>query len=325
MKKTLLLILFSVCFGVFSQAQDIVKYNELVAEASRLYDAGDFLHSAQKYADAFVALGNKGTADDRYNAACSWALANEADSAFVQLLKIARDANYTNYDQLNEDPDLKSLYSDPRWEKVKMLVKINKEKTEMHYDKPLVALLDSIFNEDQQYRHQIDEIEQKYGWESEQIKNHLKMMDEKDSLNQIVVQKILDERGWLGPDIIGQTGNTTLFLVIQHADLPVQEKYLPMMREAVKKGNAKAGNLALLEDRVALRQGKKQIYGSQIGVNPVTGENFVSPLEDPDNVDKRRAEVGLEPLQAYIAYWGMTWDVELYKKQLEEMERKLRE
>jgi hypothetical protein len=73
-------------------------------------------------------------------------------------------------------------------------------------------------------------------------------MREKDSLNLIKVKKILNERGWLGEDIIGHYGNLTLFLVIQHSSLETQEKYSVMMKEAVKKGNASPSNFALLED-----------------------------------------------------------------------------
>ncbi len=83
------------------------------------------------------------------------------------------------------------------------------------------------------------------------MKAHWKIINEKDSINLIKIKKILDERGWLGADIIGNQGNSTLFLVIQHSDIETQEKYLPMMREAVKKGNANSSSLALLEDRVA--------------------------------------------------------------------------
>lgn len=154
------------------------------------------------------------------------------------------------------------------------------------------------------------------------MKAHWKIINEKDSINLIKVKKILDERGWLGADIIGNQGNSTLFLVIQHSDIETQEKYLPMMREAVSKGNARASSLALLEDRVALRKGGKQIYGSQVGRDQETGEYYVLPLVDPDNVDKRRAEVGLGTIQDYISNWGMTWDVEEYKKKLPEIEAK---
>jgi hypothetical protein len=113
-----------------------------------------------------------------------------------------------------------------------------------------------------------------------------------------------------------------LFLVIQHADQKTQEKYLPMMRAAVKNGKAQGSSLALLEDRVALGQGKRQIYGSQIGRDPDTQLYYVSPLEDPDNVDKRRAEVGLGTLAEYVNRWQIKWDVEQYKKDLPKLEEK---
>jgi len=37
------------------------------------------------------------------------------------------------------------------------------------------------------------------------------------------------------------------------------------MREAKKNGKAEGRDLALLEDRIAIGQGRRQIYGSQIG------------------------------------------------------------
>ncbi len=95
-----------------------------------------------------------------------------------------------------------------------------------------------------------------------------------------------------------------------------------MMREAVQKGNASPSNFAYLVDRVALRQGKKQSYGSQLARDQFTGEYYILPLLDPDNVDKRRTEVGLEKLQDYVSHMGMTWNVEEYKKKLPEIEAK---
>ena len=182
-------------------------------------------------------------------------------------------------------------------------------------------MLDTIYQNDQQYRKQIEGVEQQYGLESKEMKALWKVISEKDSLNLIKVQQILDEKGWLGPRKIGRQGNGTLFLVIQHSDLQTQEKYLPMMREAVKQGDANARDLALLEDRVALGQGKRQIYGSQIGHDPETGY-YVLPLEDPENVDKRRAKVNLDKLQDYVSHWGITWNAEEYKKKLPEIEAK---
>jgi hypothetical protein len=192
----------------------------------------------------------------------------------------------------------------------------------INLNRTLVAELDSIYTEDQKYRLQIDEIEKKYGWESNEIRAHWKIIDEKDSLNLIKVKSILDKYGWLGADVVGRQGNLTLFLVIQHADLATQEKYLPMIREAVKNGKAPGNYLPLLEDRVAIGQGKKQIYGSQIGTDMKTKQYYVLPLSDPDSVDKRRAEVGLQPLAEYLQRWQIKWDVVQYKKDLPAIEAK---
>lgn len=300
------------------QGQDREKYGQLIEAAWQLYESKAYAASGEKYTEAFVAMKGKGTVTDRYNAACAWALANQPDSAFVQLNKIANNGGYTNYGHLTTDADLNSLHNDHRWLAIVALVKANKEKAEAKLDKFLVAQLDTIYQEDQKYRQQIAEIEAKYGWDSEEMTAHWKIIHFHDSINLIQITQLLDERGWLGPDIIGNQGNATLFLVIQHADFETQEKYLPMMQEAVKHGNARASSLALLEDRVALRKGNKQIYGSQIGRDPETGEYYVLPLIDPDHVDRRRAEMGLGSLQSYISNWNMTWDVEVYKQKLPE-------
>ena len=88
------------------------------------------------------------------------------------------------------------------------------------------------------------------------------------------------------------------------------------MREAVKNGKAKASALALLEDRVALQQGRMQNYGSQVLWSPTKNKYFILPLDDPDNVDKRRTAVGLQSLAEYVSAWNIRWDVEQYKKDL---------
>ena len=313
--KNLLASLISLFFAcsVFSQN---AEYSAFVTTADSLYNAQDYKNSAIEYSKAFKSNGWKGYSNDRYNAACSWALAKEIDSAFYQLNIIATKTNYKDYGHISTDPDLTALHSDKRWSLLLEQIKSNKEKAEVNLDRTLVAILDSIFDDDQNGRVQLHEIETKYGSGSAELKAQWMLISEKDSINLIKVKNILDTKGWLGEDVVGEKGNTTLFLVIQHADIATQEHYLPMMREAVKNGKAKASNLALLEDRVALRQGRKQIYGSQINRDQKTQEFYVSPLEDPDNVDKRRAEVGLQPLAVYLSNWDLKWDVEQYKKDL---------
>jgi hypothetical protein len=316
-----LLMVVNVAFG-----QNKGEYTRLIDEAFQLYQNKEYLKSGKKYAEAFARNGNKGLLDDRYNAACSWALANNTDSAFVLLFLIANKGNFSDYDQLINDNDLKPLYHDSRWEEILSITKSNKEKKEVNYDKKLVAILDTIFNDDQKYRDQLDTIAEKYGWESKEVdsmvndKSFKEKLRKTDSVNTVRITSIIDHDGWLGADVVGEYGNSTFFAVIQHSDLKTQEKYLPVMREAVKNGKARADQLALLEDRVALKQGRKQIYGSQLGMDPVTKKTYVCPLEDPDNVDIRRAKVGLPAMQEYIEPAGIKWDVEQYKKELPAIE-----
>jgi hypothetical protein len=189
----------------------------------------------------------------------------------------------------------------------------------------IILQLQIVERDDQSSRIQLDSIREQFANDSSLLITHLKplwnIMRVKDSIDLLKVNSIIGKYGWLGPDDIGDDANSTLFIVIQHADLKTQEKYLPLMREAVKKGKASAKSLALLEDRVALREHKKQIYGTQVYMNIKTNECFVLPLEDPYNVDKRRKSVGLQPLSNYLEVnYKIKWDVEKYEKDLPTIE-----
>ena len=325
--RTLITIIVGLLLAHLSFSQNQEKYLQNVMEAWSLYESKDYKRSAEKYKEAFGIFDGKAYPDHRYNAACSYALANDIENAFYHLFYLAENQNikYKNLGHISTDTDLKVLHTDKQWNKLIEIVVANKEEYEKDLDKPLVAVLDTIYQLDQSYRRQISEIEEKFGRDSEEMKAHWKIIQKTDSINLIKIKKILDEQGWLGSKIIGNQGNNTLFLVIQHSNLETQLKYLPMMREAVKFGNAKASSLALLEDRVALRQGKRQVYGSQIGKDPETGEFYVSPLIEPQKVNERRAEVGLGTIEDYLKNWNLTWDIEKHKQRTNKIESEKKE
>ncbi len=166
--------------------------------------------------------------------------------------------------------------------------------------------LDTVLRYDQLYRLQISDTKRIYGNNSAEIKNLWIKIKNQDSVNVILVTKIIDEFGWLSSDQIGNDANEALFLVIQHANLQTQEKYLPAMRQAVKDKKARGSSLALLEDRVLMRNGKKQLYGSQIQPNGRGGYE-IYPIEDEKNVNIRRAEVGLGKLEDYVRMWDIKY------------------
>jgi len=310
---TFILLICSLAYGQ--------TYRSIVSEAEAHYNSKEYKKSVDRYKEAFKMEQKSGS--DLYNAACSASLLGENELAF-EWLNLAVKNGWANINHLKTDTDLASLHKSEKWTKLLDEMQKAADRIEANYDKPLKARLLAIYEDDQVIRQQFISAQTEFGHESKQVDSLGKIMMYKDSLNLIAVTKILDTYGWVGADKVGGQANQTLFLVIQHADLETQQKYLPMMREAVKNKKASSSALALLEDRVALGEGKRQIYGSQIGYDKETKKSFVLPLEDPVNVDIRRATVGLGPLSDYVKRWNITWDAEEYKKQLPEIEAKLK-
>jgi len=127
-----------------------------------------------------------------------------------------------------------------------------------------------------------------------------------DSCNLAQVEKIIEKYGWLGRSVIGAGGNSTLFFVIQHADLATQLKYFPLLEKSVAEGESRPSNLALMQDRILVRQEKKQIYGSQVVLNKTGGKEFY-PIEDEKNVNIRREKMGMQPLEEYAKLFGIEY------------------
>jgi len=133
--KTITTFLIFVISSSFLFGQSVSQnYSDLVRKADSLYRAKDFNNSALTYSNAFGATDWKGMLNDRYNAACSWALANNADSAFSNLNYITNSLNYSNYEHIKGDPDLKMLHIDKRWKELLAAVKANNDEAYANID-----------------------------------------------------------------------------------------------------------------------------------------------------------------------------------------------
>jgi len=121
-----------------------------------------------------------------------------------------------------------------------------------------------------------------------------------DSRNRQRLDEIVKEHGWPKRSVFGEEASGVAFLVVQHAELDYQKKYLPLIKEAVTQKEARRSDLAMLEDRILTREGKKQIYGTQFRLNQKTKLMELYPIEDEENVDARRVGVGLEPIAQYV-------------------------
>jgi len=165
----------------------------------------------------------------------------------------------------------------------------------------------AIYHEDQHIRKQVIAAMQKPSIELVAL---LEKEDSIDTRNQKYVSNLLDNYGW--PDNLSDTASSAIFLVIDHSDKSYSEKYLEMAKEKADQGIISKSDAATLEDRLLMWTNKPQIYGTQtksnmtlyVTDNDDLPENqnvaYIWPIEDPENVDKLRASVGLDPLNTYI-------------------------
>lgn len=125
-----------------------------------------------------------------------------------------------------------------------------------------------------------------------------------DRNNTAWLLKLIAKDGWIDAKRFGEKNANGAFLIVQHSgNLNLMLTALPEIEKDVKAKRLRDGqNYALLFDRVQLRLGNKQRYGTQIGKNRA-GKGIVLPLEDPANVEKRRKEIGLFPLAMYLKFY----------------------
>ena len=304
--------LFFFCLLIFATplAGQNPDYIAFVQQADSLFQRGKPAASASAFSRAFEALGWRGYPGDRFTAAKAWALAGVADSAFFQLQRLLDKTDFLDKDDLwMLEPSFESLQNDLRWKRLTTQWHLKQERLERVRANPVSIELEKIHYLDQYFRQNRDSVIALHGLKSPEMKDWMHRWATQDSFNYLKVNEILEKYGWLGPDEVSELASTTLWLVIQHADfnLPAQEKWLPVMRDAVRAGKAKPGNLAYLEDRVLKNQGKPQRYGSQLYDDPVTGEFVLYPVEDPANINARRKSMELGPIQAYLDQTGAQW------------------
>ena len=130
-------------------------------------------------------------------------------------------------------------------------------------------------------------------------------------INEEKITNLLDTYGWPKKEVIGEQGNWTICNVIQHAENDVRIKYLPMMKEAVLEKQLQPRFLVRAQDRIATEQGQLQIYGGQMKYYPETKSFNVWPVFEPENIDKRRAEIGLESIAEFLkSRFNFDWNLE---------------
>jgi len=114
-----------------------------------------------------------------------------------------------------------------------------------------------------------------------------------DRDNTARLREIVGHHGWPGHRLVGEKGAHAAWLLAQHAPPHVLQEWLPLLQDAVARGDASPADLAYLTDRVLMHRGEPQLYGTQYQARDGVLELWT--VRDPSGLDQRRAALGLEP------------------------------
>ncbi|MCO4294172.1 hypothetical protein NF867_15020 [Solitalea sp. MAHUQ-68] len=298
-------IAFLILHVSFVNAQS-ETYQSLLKVADSLYKIKEYKKSTYAYTWAFRVNSYRSTLKDRYNAAKAWSMNFTPDSAFFHLYKMAKQGNFSDYDKLINDPAFTPIHLDARWPNLTKIVKVNSDKTEANLDHSLKKQLDTIHDNLVYWHGKLDSLKHHDPKNTLAFAKLNKAVAVKDSLYKDIITDLWKSLGWVGQNVVGKKGRDAQFILLKFASLYTQKKYLPLFKKAVKEDFATLEQMAIIDDIMAIKQGKKQIYGTQVGLDN-KGTYFLQPIEDPSKVNQLRAEIGLQPLNDYLKSYGLSY------------------
>lgn len=118
-----------------------------------------------------------------------------------------------------------------------------------------------------------------------------------DRRNAAWLRKTLAKTGWIDAQRFGVNAADDAWILAVHSeDLPLMLAALEGIRTDVRRHRLPDGeNYANLYDRLQMRLGRRQRYGTQI-IQDAEGRFLLFPMEDREKVDRHRAELRMEPL-----------------------------
>ena len=129
--------------------------------------------------------------------------------------------------------------------------------------------------------------------------NQARAMMRTDSSNTTWLKTYVARWGWPTAQQVGRERVKSAFLIVQHAvhDTAFMRAMLPSIEQAFRRGDLAGGDVAMLADRLEVKAGHPQIYGTQLSLR--NGRWVLDPISDSAHVDERRHKMGLPPMTEY--------------------------
>lgn len=124
-------------------------------------------------------------------------------------------------------------------------------------------------------------------------------MSSVDAKNRQIVISSIFNCGWSEQHL------ETIWLVFQHSPSGIMAYFYPYLKNYSEEGRLSKSSMALMEDRLLMNNGYKQIYGSQIS------GGILFDMEEPDSVNARRKTMNLGPIEDYLLHFDLDWGEEL--------------
>lgn len=120
-------------------------------------------------------------------------------------------------------------------------------------------------------------------------------IERQDIENQKQLKAMLPARGWFLKSELTPEALSAAWLIVQHAinsDIALVRGVLVSMKALLPTGEAEKPDYAMLADRVAVVDGVRQTYGTQMICDQFKWVLY--PIEDEAGVEARRKEMGLD-------------------------------
>jgi hypothetical protein len=259
--------------------------------------AGDLAGALDVYLHLLKQSGDDGGA--AYAVASTFALqAQYPDSAFYYL-----NVALAHEDTMHPlwDSDFYFLTNDERWKQIetRQLDKLD-EQVRGSFQREYARQLLHIRMNEWAFRYHIMLAFRQLSPQSPILTALTKAMSEHHDNNLVYLQQLIEDKGWPELSSVGEEAAYAAGNVINHADLATRQRYLPLLEAVCERGEGDWSRYAHILDRTELELGNPQVYGTQMERNEETGRYEPRPMRDPEHVDERRAEKGIEPLEAQL-------------------------